>query len=147
MTTLSVTLMVAAGSALINLWLSIRIGRLRHSEKVSIGDGGSEPLIRRMRAQANFVENAPFVIALILAIELTQGSSLWLWIAGAAFLVGRVLHGLGMDGGTLKVGRAIGTAVTMLLLLALSVWALVLLYQGGATRHAGPQTEATPPSA
>ena len=130
MTFLSVTLITAAGCALINLWLSFRIGAVRRSERVSIGDGGSEPLIRRMRAQANFVENAPFVLALIAALELTRGTSVWLWAAGGVFLVGRVLHALGMDGGRLAVGRMIGTGLTMLLLLALAVAAIVVVYQG-----------------
>ncbi|MES2754469.1 MAG: MAPEG family protein [Pseudomonadota bacterium] len=139
-----VTLMVAGGCAALNLWLQVRVGRMRQREKVSIGDGGSEPLIRRMRAQANFVENAPFILALVLAIELSCGTSAWLWAAGALFLVGRVLHAFGMDG--VKYCRMIGTAISMGLLLALGVWALAAAYRECGSQHA-IETEAVPPSA
>lgn len=125
LTLLPVTLVLAGGVALINLWLSIRIGQIRRSARVSIGDGGDDALIRRMRAQANFVENAPFVLALVGLLEFSAGTSIWLWIAAGAFLIARVAHAIGMDG---RAGQArmIGTGVTMLLLLALGIWAIAL---------------------
>ena len=89
---LPVTLVTAAACAFLTLWLSIRIGRTRGAEKISVGDGGSEPLIRRMRAQANFVENAPFVLGLIAVIEVSVGVSTWLWAASGLFLVARDLR-------------------------------------------------------
>ena len=65
---LPVTLTTAAGLALINVWLQVRIGQVRYADNVFVGDGGNERVIRRMRAQANLVENAPFVLALIAVI-------------------------------------------------------------------------------
>lgn len=111
---LPITLTMAAAAALINTWLAIRIGQVRTAEKISIGDGGSERLTRRMRAQANFVENAPFVVLLIAALELALGSATWLWAVGILFMLGRLAHGLGMDGGSLGSGRTIGTLITLL---------------------------------
>ena len=143
LTAIPVTLITAAGCALINLWLSIRVGKVRRSEKISIGDGGSEPLIRQMRAQANFVENAPFVLLLILALEVSNGPSYGLWAASVAFLVARVLHPLGMDGGSMKGGRSIGTSVTFLVLIALAVWALITAYSS-ERRPVGMEVEAIP---
>ncbi|CAN5502264.1 hypothetical protein BH09PSE4_BH09PSE4_10080 [soil metagenome] len=125
---LPVTLTTAAGLAFINLWLQMRIGRVRGIEKVSIGDGGSELLIRRMRAQANFVENAPFVLVLIAAIELAKGTSTLLWIVGAVFLIARVVHPFGMDG--TKYARSVSTGITMLLLLGLGVYAAWVAWHG-----------------
>ena len=55
MTILPVTLLSAAAAVFVNIWLGLRIGQLRGQFKVSVGDGGHEPLLRRMRAQANFV--------------------------------------------------------------------------------------------
>lgn len=124
MTMLPVTLVLAAGCALINLWLSIRIGAVRRVAQVFVGDGGDERVICRMRAQANFVENAPFVVALVLAIEIAAGTSGWLWAAALAFLIARIAHPFGMDGW--RPGRMIGTLVTMLALLALAIWAIML---------------------
>lgn len=126
--TLSITLTIAAAAALINLWLMIRCGQARTAEKVSIGDGGSEMVIRRMRAHANFIESAPIVLVLIGALELTGGTSTWLWAVGIAYIVGRLLHPLGMDGGALAKGRMIGTILTMLTLLGLAAVALVSVY-------------------
>ena len=130
MAMLQVTLILAAGCALINLWLSFRIGAVRRATKVFVGDGGDDRVIRRMRAQANFVENAPFVLALVGLIEFGVGGTIWLWIAVAAFLGGRICHALGMDGW--RAGRMIGTAITMILLLVLAIWALIIAYD--ATR-------------
>src|SRR3546814_12733619 len=58
---LPISLTIAAGAALLNLWLALRVGRVRTREKVFIGDGGNDLLTRRMRAHSNFVENTAFV--------------------------------------------------------------------------------------
>ena len=50
MLSLPVTLTIAAGAALVNIWLMIRCGQARTKESVSVGDGGNEFVIRRMRA-------------------------------------------------------------------------------------------------
>jgi uncharacterized membrane protein YecN with MAPEG domain len=128
LTTIPVTLTFAAAVALINLWLQIRVGRVRGSEKVSIGDGGNELVLRRMRAQANLVENAPFAGLLVLALELTCGTGPLLWSTAALFVIGRLVHPFGMDG--MKYGRTIGTALSMLTLLFLSGWAVWAVYHG-----------------
>ena len=85
-------------------------------------------VIRRMRAHANFIESAPIVLILIAALELTCGTTTWLWAVGIAYTIGRLLHPLGMDGGTLEKGRMIGTILTMLTLLGLAAIALVSVY-------------------
>jgi uncharacterized protein len=121
---LTTTLCAAAAAAILNIWLGIRIGQLRTSLKISIGDGGNEQLVRRMRAQANFIENAPLVLILIGAIELARPGDTILMSIAAIFTVGRVLHGLGMDGGSLALGRMIGTISTLLIQLALAIWAV-----------------------
>ncbi len=123
-TILPIALVLAAACASINVWLGIRIGRMRAHEKVSVGDGGSEPLIRRMRAQANFVENAPFVVILVALIELCAGSSSWLALLALLFVGGRIVHPFGMDGW--MPGRLVGTALTMLIQIVLAIWAIAI---------------------
>jgi uncharacterized membrane protein YecN with MAPEG domain len=124
---LPVTLAAAAAAAVLNVWLGIRIGALRTALQISVGDGGSERLQRRMRAQLNYVENTGFVLVLIAAIELAGAGSWWLSLVAAAYFIGRVLHGFGMDGGKAQVGRMIGTLVTMLVQLGLSVVAVLVV--------------------
>lgn len=121
---LPLTLTMAAAAGLINLWLAIRIGQVRTSQKVSVGDGGNEFVIRRMRAQANFVEFTPFVLILIGALECSGYAATWLWVVGVVYMIGRLAHGLGMDGGALGIGRMIGTLTSMLTLLGLSGYAI-----------------------
>jgi uncharacterized membrane protein YecN with MAPEG domain len=119
---LPVTLTSCAAAGLITIWLGMRIGRLRGQFKVSVGDGGHEPLQRRMRAQLNFVENTPFVLLLIAAIEIADKGGMWLPYVAGVFMLGRVAHAFGMDGGSLGWARMVGTTTTMLTLLGLSVF-------------------------
>lgn len=128
---LPVTLTIAGAAALLNLWLMIRVGQVRTSEKVSVGDGGNERVLRRMRAHSNYIETAPFILILVGLIEMTSKgdtSPTWLWIVGGIYLLGRVAHGIGMDDGKFGKGRMIGTIVTMLTLVGLGVYAISLPY-------------------
>ncbi|MFN3989064.1 MAG: MAPEG family protein [Erythrobacter sp.] len=126
MAILQVTLAAAAAAALLNLWLSIRIGAVRQATGISVGDGGNQALERRMRAQLNFVENTAFVLILIGAIELSGKGSWWLAYVAAAYFIGRIAHAFGMDGGNMQFGRMIGTLLTMLVQLGLAVVAALI---------------------
>ncbi len=128
---MTITLVTAGAAAIINLWLAVRTGAARGKAKVFVGDGGDEQLIRRMRAHANFVEYAPFILILLGLIEFTAGSSWWLWSASALFLVARVVHPLGMDGW--GFGRMAGTLITFLLLLGLGGYAIAVPLLGHST--------------
>ena len=124
---LQTTLSLAAAAAIINFWLGIRIGRLRHELKISIGHGGNESLQRRMRAQLNFVENTPWVLALVALLELAGKGGQWLAIVAAVYMLGRIAHALGMDPDGFAKGRMIGTLITMLSQLGLAVVAALVL--------------------
>lgn len=121
MTVLPVTLAAAAAAAVLNIWLGLRIGALRNALQISVGDGGKESLQRRMRAQLNYVENTAFVLVLIAAIELAGKGSWWLAYVAAVYLLGRVAHGFGMDGGKAQAGRLAGTIITLLTQLGLAI--------------------------
>ncbi len=124
---LPTTLSLAAAAALINIWLGIRCGQIRTREKVSIGTGGSDALERRMRAQLNFVENTPWVLALAAGIELAGKGGQWLAIVGGLYMIGRIAHALGMDGGALEKGRMVGVLVSMLTQVGLAIVAVLIL--------------------
>lgn len=125
MTPLPVTLLAAAAAAFLNTWLGWRIATLRAALKVSVGDGGEDALLRRMRAQANFIENAPIFLILLVALELSGGNRWLLASAAAAFLLARVAHGVGMDGGAVARWRAVGMMTQTLALAVLAVYAIV----------------------
>lgn len=123
---LQTTLSLAAAAAILNLWLSIRIGQVRGREKIIHGDGGNEALIRRMRAQANFIENVPLVLIMIGLIEASDKGGDWLAIIGAVFMLARLSHAIGMDNPQANPLRMIGTMVTMLTLVGLAVVAVLI---------------------
>ena len=125
MTAVPVTLATAAAVAMLNIWLGARISRFRRDFRVSVGDGGHEPLLRRMRAQANFIENAPFVLILIAGLEISGANRLALALIAAAFILVRIAHGIGMDGGELRRWRAVGMIGSTLVTIALIGWAIV----------------------
>ena len=80
------------------------------------------------------------MLALVVLIELTSGSSRALWLAAALFLVARVLHPFEMDGW--KLGRRIAAGISMLALLVLGVWAVAIPL---ATPRPGHQPAVTLP--
>jgi uncharacterized protein len=127
---LPITLTIAGAAALLNIWLARRVGQMRMTHKISIGDGGNEALIARMRAQANFIEYTPFVLILIGLIELAEGSRVWLWVVGVVYILARIAHGFGMDRprpDPLRL-RMIGMITTAVILLGLALYAIVLPY-------------------
>ena len=124
---LPTTLCLAAAAAVINIWISMRVGRVRHAAKVSVGDGGDERLLRRMRAHANFIENTPLVLILIGAVELSGKGGAWLAVVGGLYILGRVCHALGMDGGgAVEKLRGVGTLITMLTQIGLAIVAVLI---------------------
>ena len=123
---LPTTLCLAASAALINLWLGGRISKVRHAAKISVGDGGHEQLVCRMRSQANFIENVPLTLVLVAAIELAGKGGIWLALVGAVFMISRVAHPLGMERPSPNALRAGGTMVAMLVQLGLAVVAVLI---------------------
>lgn len=122
---LTTTLSMAAAAAVINIWLGMRIGTLRHKLDISVGDGGNELMTRRMRAQLNFVENAPLTLILCAAVEIAGKGGAWLAPLMAVFMIGRITHAIGMDGG-FKAGRPIGFLTALVANIGLAVVAVLV---------------------
>lgn len=138
---LPISLTAAATAALINIWLGWRVGQVRIAEKVLTGDGGNHRLICRMRAHANFAEYTPFVLILIVLLELATGPSTVLWAAMAIYMLARIAHALGMDAEYPSRLRQIGIMVTMLTLVGLAGYA-VYVSQMTETTTSTPMPEA-----
>lgn len=125
---LPISLTIAAASALLHIWLSLRVSRLRRLHQVPIGDAGNLAVTTRMRAHANFAENTPVFLILLALVEHGIGSALWLWIAGALFILARLLHAFGMDRGGANALRFGGVTLSWAVLLGLAGFALFLSY-------------------
>jgi uncharacterized membrane protein YecN with MAPEG domain len=125
MTPVPVTLVTAAAAVFLNIWLGSRIAAHRRDFKVSVGDGGHEPLLRRMRAQANYIEHAPFFLILLFGLELSGANRWALGAIALIFVVARIAHGLGMDADRDRRWRGYGMIASALAGVALALWALV----------------------
>ena len=68
----------------------------RVTSNVLIGDG-DEALLQTIRVHGNFVENAPIFLVGLALIEVLVGSNTWVLVMGSVFLLGRVLHAVGMS--------------------------------------------------
>jgi uncharacterized protein len=85
----------------------------RRSKLIGIGDGGDRTLARLVRVHGNYCENAPFGLAVLLALALTGGPAWLIHAVGAGFLAGRALHawGLSQSAGS-SIGRVAGMILT-----------------------------------
>ena len=133
---LPISLTIAAAAVLLHIWLSARVSQLRRQFRISIGDGDNLALKTRMRAHGNFAENMPIFLVLLALIEHAVGSDLWLWIAAMLFVLARLLHAFGMERPSPSRLRVVGIALSFLLLLGLSGYAVYLSYTDSANRRA-----------
>jgi uncharacterized membrane protein YecN with MAPEG domain len=121
------TLITAGLLGLVFMVLTIRVVGRRMSGKIMIGDGGDAQMLERIRAHANFTEHVPLSLILMGGIELTAGhGSLWLWGIGAALVLARIAHAIGMSRPAPNPFRAAGALISWLVILGLSLWALWL---------------------
>jgi len=124
---LPTTLCLTAAALVLNFWLGMRIGKLRMVHKISVGDGGNEAILRRMRAQANFHEAVPLTLILFGLVEAAGRGGVWLAPLGAVFLLGRIAHAFGMESDSgFRAGRPIGMVTGMIAQLTLTVFAVLI---------------------
>ena len=126
---LPITLTIAGAAAILNVWLSLRVSRLRRPLKIGVGDGGNEMLLRRVRAHGNFAENVPLFLVLLGFLELATGGSLWLWGAAILFVLARLAHVFGMDRPGANPLRVGGISISWLVMLGLGIYAILIAYQ------------------
>jgi len=124
MTPVPVTLLAAAAAVALNIWLGARVVRSRRDHGVKLGDGGNEAVLRRMRAQANFIENAPFFLILLGGLEISGANRLALGVIAAVLFLARIAHPIGMDGPHLVRWRAMGMITSVLALIVVALWAI-----------------------
>lgn len=121
------TLITAGLLGLVFMVLTIRVVARRAGQKIMIGDGGDADMLERIRAHANFTEHVPLTLILMGGIELSTGhGSLWLWGTGAALVLARIAHAIGMSRPSPNVFRAVGALASWVIILGLSLWALWL---------------------
>ena len=108
---------IAAG-IIINLQMILMAitGKSRYKHLQGLGVGDDQPeLLARVRSHGNLAENAAIVLFVLALLEMAGTNQTLIAIGAAAFVIGRLLHPVGLfrTSGT-SIPRALGVAATAL---------------------------------
>jgi uncharacterized protein len=119
-----VTGIYAAILAILIVWLSLQVIKLRRANRVRFGDGDVSELQAAIRAQGNATEYIPVSLLLLLLLEL--GGAHWslIHLGGIILVAGRVIHARGLLTNSLRL-RVLGMQITFLVIVALAIANLV----------------------
>ncbi|WP_323844624.1 MAPEG family protein [Microbulbifer magnicolonia] len=119
----NVTALYAGLYAILIIVLAFRVVQFRRTEKIGLGSGERRENEVRVRVHANAVENIPIALILMVIAELGGLAALWLYILGGLFLLGRLMHAIGLTvaKGGYHPGRFWGTAISWTVILILAV--------------------------
>ncbi|HWJ06634.1 MAG TPA: MAPEG family protein [Steroidobacteraceae bacterium] len=122
----AVTMLYAALAGILLVALALNVVRFRLGRRVGLGFGADGILEQPVRVHANFAENAPVFLVLLLLAELAGLAAGWLHAAGVVFLAARLAHAFGLGSSPGRTpGRFLGSAGTWTVILALSGYLLV----------------------
>ncbi|MCG8274691.1 MAPEG family protein [Aquamicrobium sp. NLF2-7] len=114
---LPITSTVAALAAVGLIALSVPVSLRRMQVKQAIGMGDDPGLLRRIRAQGNFIEYVPVALILLALAELRGAPQIFVFAIAGSLVIGRTAHAIGMMGGV-KPLRRMGMMATFISLLA-----------------------------
>lgn len=120
-----ITTFYAIPLAFLYLILTARVIIFRRKNKIGLGDDGNKGLMKRMRAQSNFVETVPLALIMLILIELNNQSSILVHVLGILLLAGRIMHAIGFSAHPPKMRlRVLGMTLTLTSIL-IATWALL----------------------
>ena len=123
----AITAPYAAVLTVLMIILTQHVIRERGKASVGLGDGGSIPVLQAMRRQANFVENVPLALILMILAEAGGSGAMTLNILGLILVAARLIHPFGIKSAApAHPARIIGAVATNGVQLALVV---ILLMQ------------------
>lgn len=108
---LDVTAPLAAIAAVSLVGLSFSVSLQRMKANTAIGTGDDPALLRRIRAQGNFIEYVPLALILCALAELRGAAHIWLLVLAGLLVLGRLSHAIGILSGTTPL-RAVGMLAT-----------------------------------
>lgn len=123
---LAITTFYASLLALLFVWLSLNVIKLRRRFRVLLGHGDKTELLAAISAQNNAAQYIPFTLLIIALLEINHGHGLLLHLFGLMLLSGRLIHARGIlknqiplrvKGMQLTLFTMIGAAIANLLLL------------------------------
>tara|TARA_R110000868_G_scaffold53698_18_gene168368 strand:- start:52 stop:438 length:387 start_codon:yes stop_codon:yes gene_type:complete len=124
-----ITAFYAALLGIFFFYLTVLVIHGRFTKKIPLGDNGDKHFRQLVRAHGNFAEYAPLILVLMLIAEINKSEPMWLHIAGASLLFGRVVHSFGLrrHAGT-SWQRATGMMLTFVALIEMAILNLLVLY-------------------
>ena len=122
---ISITPIYVALLGILFIPFTMRVGFYRIKNKIDLGDGGDAEMIKRIRGQGNFIETVPLAVVLIVLMEILGASDAWLHGVGAALVIGRLSHYLGITELGPFVCRPIGMFLTIGVYLVAPIWILL----------------------
>jgi len=121
-----VTALYAGLFALLLVVFGLRVVGMRRGLKVGLGDGGDDRLTRAIRIHGNAVEWGMVVLVLLLVAELNRAPHVLLHVCGVLFILGRLLHAVGlMRSQGASQGRVLGMVATVAVTVVLALWNVV----------------------
>jgi len=123
---LSITTFYASLLALLFVWLSLNVIKLRRRFQVRLGDNNNLELRAAISAQSNAAQYIPFALLLLLMLEINQAHSLLLHLLALMLLSGRIIHARGLLKGLLP-WRVRGMQLTLFMLIGSAVANLFLV--------------------
>lgn len=122
MTSIEAAILYAGLFIVLFILLKVNVGRVRSAEKIIFGDGANERLQRAQRVQGNAVEDVPVTLIGIVGLGVLSAPVLLIHGLGALFLIGRILHAVGLGGSSGgSPGRMFGTLLTAIVMLVTGV--------------------------
>jgi uncharacterized membrane protein YecN with MAPEG domain len=117
-----ITALYAAICGLLLVFMAVRVSLTRGKQKVDLGDGGKQEMLRAMRIHGNAAEYIPISLILLFFLEM-QGSAHWfLHLCGITLVISRLLHMQGlMQSIALSPGRLVGTGLGWALIVVMSL--------------------------
>jgi len=105
----------AATIAIFQVILMMTVGFARQKNSVSVGDGGGDALLLKIRRHGNLTENAPIFLILVTLLEISGGPHVALIALASLFLAARLSHAFALSGPNRPVpARAFGAFGTIL---------------------------------
>jgi uncharacterized membrane protein YecN with MAPEG domain len=109
--------------------LTALVIRRRIQARVYFLDGGDDSLLRRIRAHGNFAETVPMALLLMMLLELSGFSPLWLTMFGITLLLGRILHATSLLTNQATWSRSSGMVLTLAVIGIQAMCALWLFFR------------------
>ena len=107
---------------LILLFIGVRVSLVRRRLKVSIGEGGSDEMLRAIRVHANGADWVPGALSGLRVLAMMDAPALSIHALGGLLTVARAAHAYGftMTSGP-SPARVLGASLTLLVYLLLGV--------------------------